>query len=78
MDTKMNRISPLFALTFVTLGLAAPVFADTAKQTIMLTQVDPTILATGWRATNIIGATVYDDAGENIGKVEDMIITDKA
>ena len=33
------------------------------------------MLATGWRATDIIGAKVYDDAGDEIGELEDMIIT---
>lgn len=41
----------------------------------MLTEIDPTVLATGWRATDIIGAKVYNDAGDEIGKLEDMIIT---
>lgn len=59
------------------LGLVAPVLADSTKQTITLTEIDPIVLATGWRATAIIGADVYNDAGENIGKLEDMIITSK-
>ncbi len=63
------------ASLLVGLGLAAPVLADSAKQTITLTEVDPIVLATGWRATAIIGAKVYNDAGDEIGKLEDMIIT---
>ena len=59
------------------LGLVAPVLADSTKQTITLTEIDPIVLATGWRATAIIGADVYNDAGENIGRLEDMIITSK-
>jgi sporulation protein YlmC with PRC-barrel domain len=59
------------------LGSVAPVFAEAAKQTIVLMEVDTTVLATGWRATAIIGAKVYNDAGEDIGKLEDMIITSK-
>ncbi len=63
------------ASLLVGLGLAAPVLADSAKQTITLTEVDPIVLATGWRATAIICAKVYNDAGDEIGKPEDMIIT---
>jgi sporulation protein YlmC with PRC-barrel domain len=33
------------------------------------------VLATGGRASDIIGAKVNDDAGVDIGKLEDMIIT---
>ena len=65
------------ATLIVGLGVVAPVFADAAKQTIVLTEIDTTVLATGWRATAIIGAKVYNDAGEDIGKLEDMIITSK-
>ena len=57
------------------LGLVTPAFSEATKQTIVLTEVDPVVLATGWRATDIIGAVVYDDAGADIGKLEDMIIT---
>jgi PRC-barrel domain len=57
------------------LGIAAPVFAEAAKQTITLTEVDPIVLATGWRASAVLGADVYNDAGDKIGKIEDMIIT---
>lgn len=66
----------LAAASIVTgLGLVAPAFSEATKQTIMLTEVDPVVLASGWRATDIIGASVYDDAGTDIGKLEDMIIT---
>ena len=65
------------ASMFAGLGLSTPAFSAAAKQTIVLTEVDPIILATGWRATDIIGAKVYDDKGVEIGKVEDMIVTVK-
>lgn len=57
------------------LGLAAPLSADSAKQTITLPKVDPIDLATGWGATAIIGAEVYNIASDEISKREDMIIT---
>lgn len=47
----------------------------TVKQTIVLNEVDPMVLATGWRATDIVGATVYNDTGDDIGKIEDLIVT---
>lgn len=57
------------------LGLVSPAFSQATEQTIVLTEVDPVVLATGWRATDIIGATVYNDAGDEIGELQDMIIT---
>ncbi|MFC3180554.1 PRC-barrel domain-containing protein [Cypionkella sinensis] len=73
----MKNFTKLLTTAALIAGVAmvAPAFADAAKQTIVLTQVDPVVLATGWRATAIIGAAVYDDAGTEIGKLEDMIIT---
>jgi sporulation protein YlmC with PRC-barrel domain len=59
------------------LGLVAPALSQVAKQTITLTEVDPLVLATGWRASQIIGADVYNDAGEEIGEIQDLIITAK-
>lgn len=73
----MKTLYGLCAATSIVAGilLSGPASAAT-KQTIVLTEVSPTVLATGWRATNIIGAKVNNDAGESIGKVEDLIVTD--
>ena len=71
----MKRLTLTAILLTAGLGIAVPVFAEATKQTIVLTEVDPTVLATGWRASDIMGAKVYNDAGEDIGKLEDMIIT---
>lgn len=65
------------AALFASLAVSAPAFSAAAEQTIVLTEVDPMVLAKGWRASDILGATVYNDAGEEIGKVDDMIITTK-
>jgi hypothetical protein len=71
-----NFTNLLLSTTMIAaLGLTAPAFSEAAKQTVVLTEVDPVVLATGWRGTDIIGAKVYDDAGVDIGKLEDMIIT---
>lgn len=71
-----NFTNLLLSTTMIAaLSLTAPAFSEATKQTVVLTEVDPVVLATGWRGTDIIGATVYDDAGVDIGKLEDMIIT---
>jgi sporulation protein YlmC with PRC-barrel domain len=74
----MKHLKALLAATslVVGLGIALPVLAEATKQTIVLTEIDPLVLATGWRATDVIGARVYNDTGEDIGKIQDMIITD--
>lgn len=40
-----------------------------------LRAVDSTVLTAGWRASTLIGANVYNDAGTDIGKLEDLILT---
>lgn len=67
-------MAPSFA---VGLGVAGPVLFNAAKQSIVLTEVGPIILVTGWRATAMIGAEIYNVAGDDIGKIEDKIITAK-
>jgi sporulation protein YlmC with PRC-barrel domain len=37
--------------------------------------VEADLVATGWRASKVIGAPVYNDDGEKIGKIEDVITT---
>ena len=73
----MKTLTTLMATmaTLAAFGGMAPALSETTKQVVVLTVVDPTILATGWRASDIIGASVYDDAGAEIGTLEDMIIT---
>ena len=74
----MKTLSLLLASASLvaSLVLVAPVFAEPAEQTIVLHEVDTTVLATGWRATALIGAVVYNDAGEEIGQLDDLIITE--
>lgn len=55
------------------LGLAAPVLAETAKK-VMLTTVDPSVVVTAWRASDVIGTMIYDDSGIVIGNVQDMLV----
>jgi sporulation protein YlmC with PRC-barrel domain len=71
----MKHLTALLTATSIvaSLGLVAPVFAETVKK-VMLTEVDPTTLVTAWRASDIIGEPVFDDQGFEIGKVKDMLV----
>lgn len=73
----MKRFTTLLATASLLagLGLVAPAFAQVANQSTTLTVVDPVVLASGWRATDLIGANICNDAGEDIGELEDMIVT---
>jgi len=57
-------------------ALAAPAFvlAQGTPQTVQLTKVDVIKVATGYRASKVIGASVVNDANDTVGKVDDIII----
>jgi len=55
--------------------LSHPAFAQGAPQTVSLVKVDVAPLATGFRASKVIGASVMNDANESIGKIDDVIIS---
>lgn len=77
-DTPMTRSTTFFAAAALLLASAAmPAFAQGAKQTVSLMEVNPITLATGYRSTKVVGSTVYNEAKEEIGKVDDLIVTSK-
>ena len=77
----MTRIVPLLAgsaaaaavLVFAAFG--TPVFAQGAPQTVSLTRVDVTVLATGYRTSKVVGSTVVNEMGETVGTIDDLIVT---
>ncbi len=75
----MTRSTALIAGTLAMLAFAAaePAMAQGAKQTVSLTEVSSLTLATGYRSSKVVGSKVYNDAKEDIGKVDDLIVTSK-
>lgn len=57
------------------LATAAPAAAQGLPQTVGLAKVDPQTVATGYRGSRIIGASVVNDANDSIGKVDDILIS---
>jgi sporulation protein YlmC with PRC-barrel domain len=57
-------------------ALATPVYvlAQGAPQTVQLAKLDVVKVATGYRASKVIGATVVNEANDTVGKVDDVII----
>jgi len=64
------------ALLVATAALATPslVTAQGAPQTIQLTKVDVVKVSTGYRASKVIGSSVVNDAGDTVGKVDEIIV----
>jgi len=65
------------AMLLLTLTSGTPALAQGTKQTVTLVEVSPVVLATGYRSSKLVGSPVYNDAKENIGQVDDMIVTTK-
>lgn len=57
-------------------ALAAPalVLAQGAPQTVQLAKLDVIKVATGYRASKVIGTAVVNDANDTVGKIDDVII----
>ncbi len=67
--------SLLAGAAILALGLLAnPVLAQGTPQTVALIKVDVTKLASGYRASKIIGGTVVNEANETVGKVDELLI----
>ncbi len=45
------------------------------QETVGVAKVDPSTVATGWRASKIIGSTVVNENNEKVGTVDDLILT---
>jgi sporulation protein YlmC with PRC-barrel domain len=56
------------------LAMPAFVLAQGTPQTVQLTKVDVVKVATGYRASKVIGASVVNEANDTVGKVDDIII----
>jgi sporulation protein YlmC with PRC-barrel domain len=77
----MSRTPTAFAAFLVAASIAgpafvsAPAFAQGTPQTISFVRVDAQALATGYRTSKVVGATVYNEANETVGKIDDLIVT---
>lgn len=78
MTHPLSRLS-LAALTLASaMGLAAPVAAQVAgaTTTVEATVTESTRLAMGWSVKKtLMGKTIYNEAGDKVGKVDDLIIS---
>jgi sporulation protein YlmC with PRC-barrel domain len=57
------------------MAVSLPVLADNlAPQTAKTVTIDVAKIANGYRSTKIVGSNVVNDAGDTIGKVDDLLI----
>jgi sporulation protein YlmC with PRC-barrel domain len=60
----------IFAVSFV-VGQAK---AQGVPQSIEIVKVDVRELAAGYRASKVIGSSVFNESGETIGKIDDLLV----
>ncbi len=72
MKRSMKTLPAAIALATV---LAGQTFAQGVPQTTGIVKVDPHSVATGYRVSKVVGATVVNEANETVGKIDDLIVT---
>ena len=74
----MTRSRALLAsAAVIAAALSGPAFSQGTPQTLSLMKVDPTTLASGYRTSKVVGSTVYNDANQAVGTIDDLIVTPK-
>lgn len=78
MEANRKRLLALMMIMAV-LGLLAIVVnpKSAASQGVQLVKVDVAVVAKGYRASKLIGASVTNEKNENVGSLDDIIIDQK-
>jgi len=72
----MYNLALLASAAVVFAGLtAAPANAQGVPQSVQIEKVDVSTVAAGYRASKVIGESVMNDAGDTIGKIDDLLVT---
>ena len=72
----MKRFIASAAVSMViTAGIGDHAMAQGTPQTVAIMKVDPQSVATGFRASKIVGSSVVNEANETVGSVDDLIVT---
>jgi hypothetical protein len=70
-----RSIALLAGAAVLAAAFGGPALAQGAKQTLAIMKVDPASLATGYRTSKVVGSTVTNEANENVGTIDDLIVT---
>jgi hypothetical protein len=72
----LARTLSIGALSLGAAMLCQPANAQGAPQVVALVKIDPSTIATGYRASKILGSAVVNEANESIGKIDDLIVSE--
>ena len=56
-------------------SISGPALSQGTPQTVSIMKVDPSSLTTGYRTSKVVGSTVVNEANENVGTIDDLIVT---
>ena len=56
------------------LAMPALVLAQGTPQTVQLVKVDVVKVSTGYRASKVLGSSVVNEAGDTVGKIDEIIV----
>jgi sporulation protein YlmC with PRC-barrel domain len=75
--THSSRLLAGAAIMLAAIGATGslPALAQGAPQTVSLTKIDPTTLATGYRTSKLVGSAVLNESNETVGTIDDLIVT---
>jgi hypothetical protein len=72
----MNKSMLLASAAIISLGLlSGTVVAQGLPQTVEIATVDLKKVAAGYRATEVVGTDVVNEANDTIGKIDDLLVT---
>ena len=71
----IRSITLLTSIVAISAALSMPATAQGAQQTVTLAEVNPMILAKGYRTSKVVGSKVVNEANETVGKIDDLIVT---
>jgi sporulation protein YlmC with PRC-barrel domain len=73
--TMTPSIALLAGVAVMAAAMTGPVQSQGTPQTLSLMKVDPATLATGYRTSKVVGSTVYNQSGDTVGTIDDLIVT---
>ena len=70
-----RSITALAVAAVFVAALGGQASSQGTPQTLSLMKIDPATLATGYRTSKVVGSTVFNEANETVGTIDDLIVT---
>jgi hypothetical protein len=70
----MRMLLATAAIAAATVFTVPVVLAQGTPQTVQLVKVDVVKVSTGYRASKVLGASVVNEAGDIVGKIDEIIV----